>query len=126
MDDPETFNIIGAAMAVHTELGHGFLEGVFRHALSFELESRAIPFLREVALEITYKGRPIPTTYRVDFVCYESVLVEIKALSTIGPSDEAQLIHYLKAARVRRGLLINFGGPSLQYRRRVWDELVGR
>ncbi|MEO8680811.1 MAG: GxxExxY protein, partial [Vicinamibacterales bacterium] len=69
-----------------------------------------------------YKGRPIPTTYRVDFVCYESVLVEIKALSTIGPADEAQLIHYLKAARVRRGLLINFGGPSLQYRRRVWDD----
>lgn len=109
-------------MAVHSELGHGFLEGVYRHAFSFELESRSIPFLREVGLAISYKGRPIPATYHVDFVCYGSVLVEIKALSTFGPSDEAQLLHYLKAARVRRGVLINFGGRSLQYRRRMWDE----
>lgn len=68
------------------------------------------------------KGRRIPATYHVDFVCYGSVLVEIKALSILSLSDEAQLLHYLKAARIRRGLLINFGGLSLQYRRRVWDD----
>jgi len=120
--DPETYSVIGAAMAVHTELGKGFLEAVYRHALTFELRSRGIPFQPEAALPITYKGQLLPVTYRADFVCYTDVLVEIKALPAIGPAEIAQVINYLKASAFHRGLLINFGGPSLQSRRLVWGD----
>jgi GxxExxY protein len=120
--DLQTYSIIGAAMAVHTELKRGFLEAVYRHALAFELGTRSIPFAREVDLTITYKGRPLPVSYRADFVCYSDVIVEIKAAADLSQADVAQVINYPRAARIRRGLLINFGGPSLQYRRLVWGD----
>jgi GxxExxY protein len=120
--DPETYSIFGAALTVHTELGKGFLEAVYKHALVFELQSRAIPFQTEAALPISYKGQRLPVTYRADLVCYADLIVEIKALPAIGPADIAQVINYLKASGFHRGLLINFGGPSLQSRRLVWGD----
>jgi GxxExxY protein len=120
-DDPQTFAIIGAAMAVHSELGCGFLEAVYREALAVELRARDIPFASEVRLPIYYKGHLLDIVYRVDFVCFDAVLVEAKALGLLTPVDEAQVIHYLRAARRQRALLLNFGAASLQHRRLVHD-----
>jgi GxxExxY protein len=120
-DDPQTYKIIGAAMAVHRERGCGFLEAVSREALTIELQERGIPFVREARLQVRYRNRILPVFYTVDFICYDDVLVEVKALRTIGPVEEAQLINYLRIARRRRGLLLNFGATSLQHKRFVLD-----
>jgi GxxExxY protein len=118
--DPETYAIIGAAMAVHSELGCGFLEAVYRAALPIEFERKGIRYEPEVALPIQYKGRMLPVSYRIDFVCASGVLVEVKALDAISNREVAQLLNYLKASRIQRGLLLNFGASSLQYKRLVW------
>lgn len=115
--DPETFAIIGAAMAVHAALGNGFLEAVYQEALGIELESRGIPFNREVELALMYRGKVMSTSYRVDFICYDSVLVELKALRDLTGIEESQVINYLKASKLGRALLLNFGQPRLQFRR---------
>lgn len=118
--DPDTYKIIGAAMAVHTELGCGFLESVYRAALRIQFEASGVAYRSEVTLPISYKGRVLDDLrYRVDFICFDDVIVEIKAQSTITPRDEAQLLNYLKAAKIRRGLILNFGATSLQHMRRV-------
>jgi GxxExxY protein len=115
--DPRTYAIIGAAMEVHRVLGCGFLEPVYQEAMALEMLDRGTPFLREVELPIYFKGKRLDTHYRSDFVCFESIIVELKALSSIGRTEEAQIINYLKATGYDVGLLINFGGPSLEYRR---------
>jgi GxxExxY protein len=118
--DPKTYAIIGATMDVHRELGHGFLEAVYQEALAIELTKRGIPFQREVELSIRYKDQLLKTKYRADFVCYGSVVVETKALSQLTGADQAQVINELKATGMGIGLLINFGAPSLEYRRLVF------
>ena len=117
--DPETYKIIGAAMAVHTELGCGFLEAVYRLALPIEFERHGVSYAGEQSLPIAYKGRTLPIHYRVDFVCFDDMIVGIKALETISNRDVAQVLNYLKAAGFRRGLLLNFGSTSLQHKRLV-------
>jgi GxxExxY protein len=119
--DPETYGIIGAAMEVHRQLGHGFLEAVYQEALALELAARSIPFQREVPLPVSYKGQRLACTYRADFVCFERVIVETKAIGQLTGTDEAQLINELKATGLNRGLLINFGAPSLDYKRFVFN-----
>ncbi len=118
--DPQTYAIIGAAIEVHKQLGHGFLEAVYQEAAAIEFAQRAIPFEKEVSLPIKYKGALLSTHYRADFVCYSEIIVEFKAISVLSNTEEAQVLHYLKATGFRRGLLINFGAPSLQYKRLVW------
>jgi len=118
--DPDTFAIIGAAMEVHRELGHGFLELVYQTALALEFQEHAIPFKSDVALPIHYKNKLLTCAYRADFVCFESVIVEIKAIPTLTSADEAQLINELKATGITRGLLLNFGAASLEHRRLVF------
>jgi GxxExxY protein len=105
--DPETYSIIGAAMAVHTELGCGFLEAVYRAALPIEFERRCILYKPEVRLPIAYKGVVLPLGYRVDFICLSGVIVEVKALDALTARETSQLLNYLKASGIRRGLLIN-------------------
>ena len=118
--DPYTYKIIGAAMEVHRELGTGFLEAVYQEALAIEFDLQGIPFHREVNLPITYKKSLLQTSYRADFICYDSkVLVETKALSTLSSREEAQLINYLKATEIEVGMLLNFGEESLVYKRFV-------
>ncbi len=118
--DPETHSIIGAAMEVHRQLGRGFLELVYQTALAMEFQDRTIPFKAEVALPIRYKSKLLACSYRADFVCFESIVVETKAISALTRADEAQVINELKATGLTRGLLINFGSSSLEYKRLVF------
>ncbi len=118
--DPETFAIIGAAMEVHRELGRGFLELVYQTALALEFQERGIPYQAEVPLPIRYKSKLLTCAYRADFVCFESVIVETKAIATLTGADEAQLINELKATGMQRGLLLNFGSTSLEHKRLVF------
>lgn len=118
--DPQTFAIIGACMAVHGSLGFGFLEAVYQEALAIELHHADIPFQREQPIAIRYRNQVLAATYRADFICHGDVIVELKAISKLMPEHEAQLLHYLKATGVRRGLLVNFGSRSLEYKRLVF------
>ena len=118
--DPQTYTIIGAAMAVHSELGPGFLERVYQEALAVELQLVNIPFQAEYSIPVSYKGRRLAAKYRVDFICFNTVIVEIKAISAISGIEKSQLLNYLKASGIKRGLLLNFGTPKLEYQRLVF------
>lgn len=120
--DPETYAIIGAAMEVHRQLGPGFLEAAYREALKLEFALRGIPFRAEVPLQIFYKGTPLRTRYKADFLCYDQVLAEVKALRNLTPVELAQALNYLKASQLHRALLLNFGAPALEYRRMALGE----
>jgi GxxExxY protein len=117
--DEQTYQIIGAAMEVHRQLGQGFLEAVYQEALSLEFAARGLPFKREVELPVFYKSQPLRCAYRADFVCFETVLVELKALARLSTIEEAQVLNYLKATGLQRALLINFGASSLEHKRLV-------
>jgi GxxExxY protein len=106
-------------MEVHRELGCGFLEAVYQEALAQELAARGVPHRREVDLPVFYKGQRLACYYRADFVCFEFVIVELKAVSAVTSAHEAQVINYLKATGLEVGLLLNFGAESLQYKRLI-------
>ena len=120
MDDQRTYRIIGAGLEVHKELGCGFLESVYQKALEREFKTEDIPFKSQPVVQIFYKGRPLNKTYQPDFVCFDEVLVEIKAISNLTGIEEAQVINYLKASGLNIGLLLNFGSKSLEYKRFVY------
>ena len=120
MKDERTYKIIGAAMEVHKELGCGFLEPVYQEALEREFLTQGIPHKTQPAVGIFYKGKPLNKVYQPDFVCYDEVVIEIKAISGLTGLEESQLINYLKATGLKVGLLINFGSKSLEHRRLVY------
>jgi len=115
----DVYKIIGAAMEVHKELGPGFLEAIYQEAMSLEFKLQKIDFEREKPLKIYYKGTLLDKKYISDFICYDKIIVELKALSELNSEHESQLINYLKATKLRVGLLINFGSKSLEYKRLV-------
>lgn len=117
INDPLCYKIIGAGMKVHSELGNGFLEKVYHEALEVEFSKRGIPFTSEVKIPVTYRNKPLKTYFVADFICYESILVEIKAIHELGDIQMAQIYNYLKATGHHPGVLLNFGAPSLEYRR---------
>jgi len=122
MTDQRTYQIIGAALEVHKELGCGFLEAIYQEVLEREFREQEIPFKSQPTVQIVYKGRPLSKTYQPDFICYDEVVVEIKAMDKLSGLDQAQVINYLKATRLKVGLLINFGATSLEHKRFVYSK----
>ena len=116
----ETYNINGAAMHVYNILGHGFLEAVYQEALEIEFQRRGIPYEREKELSIDYDGKILKQTYKADFVCYDNIIVELKAVSKLESSHRSQVFNYLKATGYKVALLYNFGAAEgLEYERKV-------
>jgi len=113
----EMYKIIGACMEVHTVLGRGFLESVYHEALCIELTRRNIPFEQHKVLHVYYKDVQLKKTFEADIIAYGHIMVELKAIN--GPADphHGQVTNYLSATKHELGLLVNFGMPSLQYRR---------
>lgn len=116
----ETYEVVGAAMEVYYKLGPGFLEPVYQQALAIEMELRGIPFRQEARFPISYKERILDKEYVADFFCYDQIVVELKAVSSLSPVDWAQVINYLKVTGCRVGLLFNFGSHG----RLEWKKLV--
>ena len=115
----EVYGIVGAAIEVHKELGCGFLEAVYQEAFQLELQSRSIPFTPQKQLTIFYKGQRLKREYYADIVCYEKIIVELKALDRLATNATAQLLNYLKSSHLKVGVLINFGAASLEWKRLV-------
>jgi len=109
-----TEQIIGAAIEVHRALGPGLLESAYMHCLGRELSLRNLPFEREKALPVSYKGVDLDCGYRIDFIVDSKVIVELKAVEQLHPIHEAQLLTYIRLAACRVGLLINFNVPLLK------------
>lgn len=113
----EVFRIIGAAIEVSKELSSGYLEAVYQEALEIEFIDNKIPFESQKRLEIHYKNRILEKEYIADFVCYGKIIVEIKAIKSITSIEEAQLLNYLKITGLPLGLIINFGGNKMEWKR---------
>jgi len=115
----ESYKIIGACMEVHSELGHGFNEVVYQEALAREFKRQNIPFEAEKKLEISYKGELLDKYYRADFICYDKIIIELKALPEITSREIGQVLNYLKVTGFHLGLLVNFGEESFNSKRLV-------
>lgn len=119
--DERTYKILGAAMEVHKEMGCGFLEAVYQESLEMEFREQRIPYNVQPMVDIYYKGKLLEKKYQPDFICFDEVIVEIKALDRLSGIEESQIINYLKAAKLKVGLLLNFGSKSLEYKRFVYN-----
>jgi GxxExxY protein len=115
----ESYLIIGACMEVHKKLGSGFLESVYSEALELEFKKVNIPYDREKKLTVFYDDQPLKKYFKADFVCYNSIIIELKATKFLIESDHKQTINNIKATHFKLGLLINFGSQSLTYKRIV-------
>lgn len=118
----EVYAIIGAAMEVHRVLGRGFLEAVYQEAMCLELSERSIPYVPQMELEVHYKHHQLKKYYIADFVAFEKIIVEIKAINQLSSLEESQLLNYLKATGFEVGVLINFGADSLEWKRMVYTK----
>jgi GxxExxY protein len=115
----EAYQIIGKCMEVHNELGHGFLEVVYKDALEVAFRLEGIHYEREKPYSIYYKGVVLPHKYYADFVVMDSIILEVKCLKNIGNEQIAQSLNYLKVSGNRLALLVNFGRDKLEYQRLV-------
>lgn len=113
----ECYDIIGCCMEVHSILGPGLLEAVYQEALSIELRNQEIPFMKEKELEVTYKDQVLNKKYIADFVCFDEIIIELKAVKELNEVHMAQTLNYLKITDKRLGLLVNFGSDRLEYKR---------
>ncbi len=105
----ESYAIQGAIYEVYRVMGSGFLEAVYQECLNMEFRNRKIPFAAQVEIPLAYKNEPLIQTYRADFVCFDKIIVELKAVKAVGDEHRAQVFNYLKATGFRLGLLVNFG-----------------
>lgn len=116
----ESFEIIGACFEVYTEKGSGFVESVYQECLEMEFGDRGIPFKAQLELALTYKGRPLKSKFKPDFICYDKIVVELKAVSGLMDEHRAQVQNYLRATTMKLGLLVNIGHyPKLEDERIV-------
>lgn len=116
----EVYGIIGACMAVHTDKGNGFVEPVYQDALEIELEHLRIPFDTQRNYRIFYRDRPLKHSYTPDLLCFDRIIVEIKAAKSLTDEHRAQLLNYLKVTKLQLGLLVNFGSHS----RLEWERII--
>jgi len=116
----ESYRIMGACFEVYNEKGCGFLEGVYQECLEIELGLHDILFQAQKELALNYKGKPLRQVYKPDFICFDKIIVELKAVSRLTDEHRAQVHNYLKATGMQLGLLVNFGYyPKLEYERIV-------
>jgi GxxExxY protein len=115
--EQETYKIIGACINVHKALGCGFLESVYQEALEKEMSRLQIPFVRHQKLRILFNGVPLDKYFVADFVCYDNIILEIKTAIFMHQSNSDQVLNYLKSTDSSVGLLVNFGEPSLKWKR---------
>jgi GxxExxY protein len=115
----ESYKIIGACMEVHKKLGPGFLESVYSEALEIEFKNAGIPYEKEKKLPVLYDEKPLKKYFRADFVCYDTIIVELKAIKYTIEADRQQTLNNVKATNFRLGILVNFGTQSLTYKRIV-------
>jgi GxxExxY protein len=113
----ESYKIIGICMNIHSTLGNGFLEAVYSEVLEKEFIKNNIPYKREVKLDLFFNGEKLDKKYKADFICFDNIILEIKAVSFIHENFTKQTLNYLKATDKKLGLLINFGEKSLKYKR---------
>ena len=117
----ESYALRGAFYEVYSTLGAGFLEAVYQEALELELASRGIPYIAQPQLELLYKNVRLRQTYRPDFVCYDHIIVELKAAANLAAEHQAQLVNYLRVTGFRLGFLVNFGHyPQIEIKRMVF------
>jgi GxxExxY protein len=116
----ESYKIIGLCMEVHRELGPGFQEAVYKDALEYELKEAGIPYDREKGYKIPYKKIVLKRLFYADFFIYENIILEAKATSMLVDSFTKQTLNYLKASGLHLGIIVNFGRPSLEYKRIVF------
>ncbi|ADU66651.1 GxxExxY protein [Desulfurispirillum indicum] len=118
--EEESYAIRGAVFEVYREMGCGFLETVYQECLETELSARGIPFTAQPELRLHYKGQLLRQVYKPDFICYEQIVLELKAVKEVLSEHKAQIINYLQATNLRLGLLVNFGSsPKVQVERFV-------
>ena len=116
----EVYAVIGAAIEVHRELGPGFLESIYQEAMEIELKSKNVPFVAQQPISVRYKGLTLKKQFFADLVCFERIIVEIKALAHLSGTEQAQLLNYLKGTGFPIGILINFGSHGkLEWKRLV-------
>jgi len=116
----EVYRIVGACFEVYREKGHGFVESVYQGCLELEMELQGIPFDSQRVIALEYKGRQLEQSFKPDLVCFNQIIVEIKAVRDLADEHRAQVLNYLKATGLKVGLLVNFGHhPGLQ-----WERLV--
>jgi GxxExxY protein len=113
----ETFRIRSAIFAVHSGMGPGFLEAVYQECLRLEFAKQGIAFEALKPLRLDYRGEPLRQSYVADFICYGRIIIELKAVRALAPEHRAQTMNYLRAAKMRVGLLVNFGGMSAEIER---------
>ena|SRR5947209_13914683 len=115
----EVFQLVGLCMEIHRELGKGHDEVIYKDALVIELTRAGIAFSREKDYRIAYKGVLLPHAYYADFIVWDKILFEAKAIEKLADSHTKQVLNYLAASKLRLGLLVNFGGDSLEWKRVV-------
>lgn len=116
----ETYQIIGGCMAVYKDKGHGFVEPVYQDCMEIELEHLEIPFDSQVCLPLSYRGRSLKHSYIPDLLCFDEIIVELKAVKCLADEHRSQVLNYLKASGLKLGILVNFGHyPGLE-----WERLV--
>lgn len=116
----ECYKIMGACFEVYKEKGCGFVEPVYQECLSIELRMQRIPYAEQIELALEYKGQPLNQTYKPDFICFDKIILEIKAVSQLTDEHRAQVHNYLKATGHKLGLLVNFGHhPQVEWERIV-------
>ncbi|MFZ4620807.1 MAG: GxxExxY protein [Bacteroidota bacterium] len=117
----EVYAIVGCAMEVYNQLGNGFLESVYQEAMEIESRQRNIPFVAQKNIEIQYKGIPLAKQFIADLIFFDSIIVELKAVENLSGKEESQILNYLKATRMKVGILINFGSRGkLEWKRFVY------